>query len=254
MEKDIIVAKFGSDVVCGSGGIEQEIIAGYVSGLIDRKRDNGLIVVSSGAIKAGETRLRNNHFEVDKYDDVTLAQLGCTTVMHAWESEFERHKVMAGGLLTTHHEIEDKQEGSMLQKTLRKALNKDVVSIINENDALSEEELMAYAEAADNDGLATLIAIKSGASELNIYTTQGGIYDDSGVLIEEINRHNYYEIESMLASRQGQKSSTSTRGGGRGGVIKKIQAAKKASMAGIAVSIMKPTENMVGENITRVIW
>ncbi len=254
MEKDIVVAKFGSEVVCGDDGVEQEIIAGYVSGLVDRKGYNGLIVVSSGAIKAGEARLRKNHFEVDKYDDVTLAQLGCTTVMHAWESEFERHKVMAGGLLTTHHEIEDRQEGSMLQKTLRKALDKDVVSIINENDALSEEELMAYAEAADNDGLATLIAIKSGASELNIYTTQGGIYDDSGVLIEEINRHNYYEIKSMLASRQGQKPSTSTRGGGRGGVIKKIQAAKKASMAGIAVSIMKPTENMVGENITRVIW
>ena len=58
----------------------------------------------------------------------------------------------------------------------------------------------------------------------------------------------------MLILRQSKVDEGGYGSSGRGGAVKKIQAARKAAMAGIEVSIMAPSTDMVGDKITRVVW
>lgn len=254
MTKSIKVVKFGSELVVDHQGIAREAIEQYATGLvINSQAEEGLVVVTSGAVAAGKRRLEVSGKSADDgWDKVTLAQLGATSIMNAWEMAFDDVGIYAGGLFATHHEIEDRSEGPSLIRAMKLALSRGVVSIVNENDALSDIELMKLACGGDNDGLASHIAKAIGADVLQLFTKKGGIVDDNGELIEEVNSNNHEQIYSMLRERELSKGAEYT-SVGRGGILSKIEAGWSAAQAGIDVRIAATNHDMTGEMVTNIV-
>lgn len=243
---NITVVKFGSELVAAEEGISEEKIGEYAEGLVGSYIDDGLVVVTSGAVLAGRSRVLERGDDPARFNDVTLAQLGSASIMSAWERAFAENDVLAGGLLTTHHEIEDSAEGPYLFRAIDFAKASGVACIINENDALSDRELMKLAHCEDNDGLASHIATSIGARSLKIFTKMGGIIDDDGELIEEVNMQNHASVSAKLQKRYRKP------GNGRGGIGAKLDATWKAARAGVDSSIAKPNKDMTGDYVTRV--
>jgi len=244
---NIIVAKFGSELVTSGDGVDQDKINSYAEGLITTYRPSQLIIVSSGAVNAGRARVTqlNNDLSI-----ITLSQLGAASIVSAWESAFARFDVLSGGLLVTHNELQNLHEGPQFMRALDLALQNNVISIINENDALSDTELMKLAVGGDNDGLAAHIATSLPAAKLLLFTKRGGIVDESGQLIPIIDAHNTTETEAMLNCRSLKESTDSV---GRGGMISKFQAARRAAVGGVETLIAEPSADMRGKNITRFV-
>lgn len=243
MSENITVVKFGSELVANGVGVEQSRINDYASGLVETYGADGLIVVTSGAVASGKARVQQAGERLEDYSDVTLAQLGCASVMRAWEAAFERAGVMAGGLLTTHHEIEDLEEGPSLVRAINAARRNRVISVINENDAMSNRELIELAYGGDNDGLASHIARAVGADALMLFSTMGGVFDDDGELIERVDQTNIEQVRDIAIERAPGKD-------GRGGLVTKVNSAYEAAEAGIASQITGVNADMTGENST----
>lgn len=251
MNKTIVVVKFGSELLSDDSGIMQSAIDGYARGLSHRLMNgHKLIVVTSGAVSAGAGLVRERGVKMQEYQSAVLAQLGCAAVTRAWEIAFAKLGILAGGLLVTHHQLSAKKEGGYFTQHLLDAAALGVVSIINENDALSDIELMQLAAGGDNDGLARHIAASVGAAELVLFTKDGGIVDETGRLIAEVTNANIRQIEQMLAVRSSSKKAT---GRGRGGIVSKFAAAKAAAQAGIATKIAAADHDMTGNNATEFV-
>lgn len=250
MGKSITVAKFGSELIVNDYGIDQDAINSYAEGLGRYHEVTNLIIVTSGAVAAGRSREQQRGIDIDTYSDATLAQLGAISVMAAWEEAFSRQGISAGGLFVTHHELEDTKEGNSFVRALDDAGGRDVVSLVNANDALSNDELMELACGGDNDGLAAHIATIVGAKYLNIYTKKGGLVDDLGNRIPVVDLSNIEEVEAMLKNRKVKKDQ---RGNGKGGFAKKIKAGWRASANGTVTHITSVSEHMTWENSTQII-
>ncbi|MES2971541.1 MAG: hypothetical protein V4702_04415 [Patescibacteria group bacterium] len=133
---------------------------------------------------------------------------------------------MGGQLLITHREIDDQYEGPSLLQALEENIAHHVITIANENDALSIAELKKLAYGEDNDGLAKHLAITIGASALLLMTDKIGLLDGTRFVREigtsdadRSRAHNYVQ-----AANSGNK-----KGGGR----TKLAASIEAANAGI---------------------
>jgi glutamate 5-kinase len=245
--KEFKVVKFGSELVTNKDGVDYGKIEAYADGLAEQLNKRSLIVVTSGAVAAGEARERKMGRDTEKYSASTLAQLGCASIMRAWELAFEDRGVSSGGLLVTHHELGSKNEGTRFVEQLYESAGKDIVSIINENDALSNFELMQLACGGDNDGLACHIAEAVNAKELTLFTGLGGIVDQYGELISRIDETNAGDVHAMLLGRAVEEKG---RGIGRGGIVKKFEAARLAASIGIKTQIAAVNDGMSGNRVT----
>jgi len=248
--EEYTVAKFGRELVANGHGVNQGLIDGYAAGLVESYGPDKLIVVTSGAVAAGIARQEAKGIDVSDWCEITLAQLGSASIMRAWEAAFDKVGVSAGGLLTTHHEIEDVEEGPSLKRALLLAHDRRVVSLVNENDALSNTELMELFTGGDNDGLASHIAVACGVRALKLFTKKGGIVDEQGNLIERVDSSNYVTTLAMIKERELRNQDA---GNGRGGMSKKLLAAWTAAQAGIQAEITKPNYSMTGEFTTQVV-
>jgi glutamate 5-kinase len=253
MSAETKVVKLGSELVSGEFGVEQEVIDGYAAGLVETYGSSGLVVVTSGAVKAGRAIVRAVYGkEVENFEEPTLAQIGNVAVMASWQVGFGVQGVLAGEILTTHQEIEDLTEGPVLVETLMMAADRGVVSIVNNNDANSRDELESFHQGKDNDRMGLHLALAIGASLLGIFTKDGGVFDDDGKLIEEINQSNYDDVMFMLVSRESRGEGISD--GGKGGIISKVRNSWEAARAGVPSFIAAPNEDMTGKNVTRFVW
>ncbi len=248
MNRNIVVVKFGSELVTNELGVDQSKINQYAAGLKEVYKPSDLIIVTSGAVKAGHARAKK--LGVTELSEVTLSQLGAAQIVAAWERAFAAVRVLAGGLLVTHNELTDTSEGPKFITALNHALDAGVVSIINENDALSDTELMQLAVGGDNDGLASHIAQKVRASKLVLFTSKGGVMDDHDNLITRVDTSNSAGVFAMLEERALANKAT---GAGRGGIVTKFIAARTAAQDGITVSIAKPAPDMNGDLITEFV-
>lgn len=245
-------AKFGSELVTNADGVDHGAIQSHAQELIDEYAPGGLVVVTSGAVAAGRLRVEGWGDDVSKYELKTLAQLGSASIMKAWEDAFDNLGIKAGGLLTTHHEIDDRHEGPSLIQSMRWAAERDVVSIVNENDALSVVELMRLFTGGENDGLAAHLAIALGCARLRLFTRGGGIRDEDGRVLGEINKSNYYSTFRMIYRRSGGISAKKA-GNGRGGAHTKLKWAARSSCSGVETQILRPLNQGSDQRITKVV-
>lgn len=180
--KETLVVKYGSTSVAGEDGMDKQKLARYAEQIARLNERYGVVVVSSGAVAVGECLWRKYHKEAFKDSGQPFAMLGSAHVVTAWQEAFGRENVLAGQLLVTHREISDPSEGWSLRNVLAANLRHGIVTVANENDALSIEELAELAYGGDNDGLASNIARILTARALCLMSDKEGLLDGKASL------------------------------------------------------------------------
>ena len=231
--RELVVVKFGSESVTDHTGIAHDRIAHYASQLSQTAFD--LIVVSSGAVKTGEAIWRRQHSKKHATNE-SYATLGNARVTAAWQDAFERHGRLAGGMLATHQEVKSRKEGPRFKQTLADNLDSGIISILNENDAVNDEEMVQYLLGGDNDELAFEIAKTMGASALMLMTDVPGLLDLQGGVVSQVS---YSPLEHARA--RGFAGEINERGQG---MPTKVGAAIMAAEIGIESYIAAAGQNL----------
>ena len=230
--KDIsrVVVKLGTGVLTDArkqlDSAQLKQLAAQVAAL--RASGREVVLVTSGAVGAGMGALGFNKRPTDLAELQACAAVGQSRLMATYEKLFARHRITVAQVLLTHDDLEHKERHLNARNTLIALLERGVVPIINENDAVSFTEL----KFGDNDKLSALVASLLPADLLVILTTVDGVVENFGKptartlsLIETIDDR----IEKMAG---GTTSVTAV-----GGMTSKIHAAKIAVRSGIPLVI-----------------
>lgn len=235
-----ILVKLGTNLLTGgSEHLSLETMSSLV-GQMARLHKQGLdvIVVSSGAIAAGRQRLGPIKGCKDTPFKQVLAAVGQSRLMDAYDQLFGWHEITIAQTLLTRTDLTERLSYLNARNTLFMLLELRVVPIVNENDVVAVDEIRE-AQFGDNDNLSALVASLVDADLLMILTDKSGLYsadpdkNPNAQLIQCVDRID--ESIECLAS-----ASSSTRG--TGGMVTKIEAAKLATAAGVAVVIANGKE------------
>src|SRR3954471_7066163 len=227
-----IVVKVGSSLVTDEGrGLDERAIGEWsrqLAALAAEGRE--VIMVSSGAIAEGMKRLgwTTRPHELDKLQ--AAAAVGQMGLAQMYETKLREHGMASAQVLLTHADLADRERYLNARSTLLTLLSLRVLPVINENDTVVNDEI----KFGDNDTLGALVANLVEADVLVILTDQKGLYsadprkDPAAVFIDEA-RAGDAALEAMAG---GAGSSL-----GRGGMITKILAAKRAAGSGASTVI-----------------
>ncbi|MGB5541404.1 MAG: glutamate 5-kinase, partial [Gammaproteobacteria bacterium] len=169
------VVKIGSSLLTNDGqGLAVDAISGWVEQIAGlRQAGREVLLVSSGAVAEGMTRLgwkRRPHALHELQAAAAVGQMG---LVQAYESRFQKFGLHTAQVLLTHEDLADRQRYLNARSTLRTLLGLGVIPVVNENDTVTTEEI----RFGDNDTLAALVANLSAADLLILRTDQGGRYD-----------------------------------------------------------------------------
>jgi len=191
-----------------------------------QKTGKRVVIVSSGAVGFGRAILKErNKLTLPKAsvsEKQALASLGQSMLIDSYRNAFAKEKLAAAQILVTRTDFENKSHLQNLKATLNQLLDWGAVPIINENDAVANEEI----KVGDNDNLSADIALLYPKSILILLTTVDAFYRD-GVRVSHIGK-----ITPDIKRHAGNAS-----GGGTGGMITKLQAAEKILKANQLMSI-----------------
>ena len=191
-----------------------------------------IIIVSSGAVGLGTTKLGLKERPKDTPSKQACAAVGQCELMYMYDNQFAKYNLTVAQILLTKVVIESESRVNVIN-TFQKLLEHNVIPIVNENDTVAIDELLL--EVGENDSLAAIVAHLSQADLLIILSDIDGLYDkdphsnpDAKLIpvVEEITD----EIRSLAGG-----AGTSF---GKGGMITKINAADIAKNAGIDMVIM----------------
>jgi glutamate 5-kinase len=228
-----VVAKIGtSSLTDERGEIRREAIAKLcleVAAL--RAGGHRVVVVSSGAIGAGLPALGlEGHRPRDAVTLQALSAVGQSRLMGVYDDELSHHGLVPGQVLLAPLDFVERRQYLQARGTLLRLLELGVVPVVNENDAIADDEI----RFGDNDRIAALVAHLVRAELLVLLTDTPGLLsadprlDASASLIEEI-----LQIDEELESRAGGPGSV----GGSGGMTSKVAAAKIAAWSGVRTVI-----------------
>ncbi|MDM8523483.1 glutamate 5-kinase [Desulfococcaceae bacterium HSG8] len=228
-----LVVKVGSNILTKDNGLNLDVIRS-VSRQICCLIDDGLevLLVSSGAMAAGIKRLGLPKRPDDIPGRQAAAAVGQAGLIMEYENAFEQYGKKVAQLLLTSDGLISRKRYLNARNTLHTLLSWGVVPIINENDTVSVEEI----KFGDNDNLSAMITLLMDADMLVNLTDIDGLYNkdprtcQDAELIPEIStiRKN---IEKFAGDIPGAL--------GTGGMLAKIKAARKVTMAGTPMIIAK---------------
>ncbi len=222
-----IVVKVGSSLVTNQGeGLDTVAIGNWAQQIATlRQLGYEVVLVSSGAIAEGMQRLGWKQRPSAVHELQAAAAVGQMGLVQVYESCFRKHDLHAAQVLLTHADLADRERYLNARSTLRTLLRLNIVPVINENDTVVTDEI----KFGDNDTLGALVANLIEADALIILTDQSGLYtadprqDPNAILV----RHAQASDEKLEAMAGGAGSHI-----GRGGMITKILAAKRAARSG----------------------
>ncbi len=190
-----------------------------------------IVVVTSGAISAGWAALdRGEQRPSDPAVLQAVSAVGQHRLMRLWQDGLDPHGLLAGQVLLAPLDFVHRTQYLHARGTLRHLIDLGVVPVVNENDAVADEEI----RFGDNDRLAALVAHLVGAQLLVLLTDAPGLLtadprqDAAASLIEEV-----VEIDHQLERLAGGPGSAA----GSGGMASKLAAAKIATWSGVEAVI-----------------
>ena len=196
-----------------------------------RDRGDRVVVVTSGAIAAGLPALGLSW--ANQVDVATLqaaSAVGQSRLMRVYDDLLGRRGLVGGQVLLAPLDFFHRSQYLHARATLRRLLELGVVPIVNENDAVADDEI----RFGDNDRLAALVANLVAADVLVLLTDTPGLLDrdprmhETGSLIEEI-----VEVDHVLEGVAGGPGSWR----GSGGMATKLAAARMAAWSGVRAVI-----------------
>ena len=154
-----IVAKFGTSLLtAGSDKLDLESMSRLV-GQVVRLREQGcqVAVVSSGAQAAGRHRLRGKLAPGRTLSRQAVASVGQSHLMQSWDELFDWHDTVVAQVLLTRRDLTDRLGYLNARNTLRDLLEAGALPIVNENDAVALDEVLAT-RIGENDTLSAYVA------------------------------------------------------------------------------------------------
>ena len=228
-----VVVKVGTSTLTrGSHYIDQAHMLELVRALVSlREQGHEVVLVSSGAIAAGRAVLDEASLPRTLGSKQLLASVGQVKLIGMYADLFAIYRTHIGQLLLTRADLENRERYLNARDTITALLSSGVLPIINENDAVSIAEI----KVGDNDNLAAITAILVDAAQVILLTDQQGLYDrDPRVHPDARLLHEVESIDDELMARAGGGAGAA----GTGGMQTKLQAARKASQAGIELVII----------------
>jgi len=227
-----IVVKVGSSLVTNEGrGLDEQAIGEWCRQLSALVRDGReVIMVSSGAIAEGMKRLGWTTRPQQLHELQAAAAVGQMGLAQMYETKLRENGLGSAQVLLTHADLADRERYLNARSTLLTLLTHGVLPVINENDTVVNDEI----KFGDNDTLGALVANLVEADALIILTDQKGLYtadprrDPTATFVHEA-RAGDAKLEDMAG---GAGSSI-----GKGGMITKILAAKRAAGSGASTVI-----------------
>lgn len=227
-----VVIKIGSALLVDRGsGIRKEWLDAICDDIAALKaRGTDVLVVSSGAIALGRTVLDMPSGALKLEESQACAAVGQIALARHWSESLSRHQIVAGQVLLTLGDTEERRRYLNARATLNQLLKIGAVPIINENDTVATTEI----RYGDNDRLAARVATMAGADLLVLLSDIDGLYtapphlDSKALFLETIE-----EITPAIEAMAGGAASELSRGGMR----TKIDAGKIATSAGCAMII-----------------
>lgn len=234
-----LVIKVGSAVLTGPRGLNRVMIHRLSDQLAElRERNREIVVVSSGAVASGLRKVGLTERPRTIPHKQAVAAVGQGVLMEAWEAAFDKYELLVAQVLLTSEDLAHRHRYLNARNTLETLLDWGILPIINENDTVVVEEI----KFGDNDQLSAMIAGLIGADLVINLTDTEGLYDcdprldDSAHLISVVNR-----VDSKLLA-----CATPSPGAvGTGGMLSKINAAKKCLASGIPMIIAPGKERDV---------
>lgn len=135
-----------------------------------------VVLVTSGAIGVGASLMKLEKYPETIPDQQAISSIGQTTLMTLYSQFFNHYNQVVGQILFTKDIIDFPTSYENMQNTLIRLLEKKVVPIINENDAVSVDELNHETKFGDNDTLSAYIAQTVNADLLIILSDVDGLY------------------------------------------------------------------------------
>ena len=235
-----IVAKVGSSLVTNDGqGLDRQAVAHWASQIAAlRNQGKQVVLVSSGAIAEGMARLGWAKRPTSMHELQAAAAVGQMGLAQAYEVAFSKHNLRTAQILLTHEDLADRQRYLNARSTLFALLRLGVVPIVNENDTVATDEIAV----GDNDTLGALVTNLIEADALIILTDQRGLYESDP-------RKNP-EARFVSHAKAGDLTLEAMAGGtgsgiGKGGMLTKILAAKRAARSGAHTVIASGREHEV---------
>ena len=227
-----LVLKIGSSLLVGSDGqLRRAWLQALASDVAAcRAAGQEVILVSSGAIALGRHRLGLPTGRLRLEESQAAAAAGQGLLIQSYQSVFESHHVQIGQILLTMSDTERRRGYLNARETMETLLSLEALPLVNENDSMTTEEI----RFGDNDRLAARVAQMIQADTLVLFSDVNGLYtadpsqDPDAVLIPEVHQITS-DIEAMAGSARP--------GGGSGGMVTKLMAAKIALAAGCRVAI-----------------
>jgi glutamate 5-kinase len=227
-----VVIKVGSSLVTNEGrGLDEQAIGEWCRQIAHLMRDGReVIMVSSGAIAEGMKRLGWSVRPKAIQELQAAAAVGQMGLAQMYETKLRLNELGSAQVLLTHADLADRERYLNARSTLLTLLKLGVVPVINENDTVVNDEI----KFGDNDTLGALVANLVDADALIILTDQKGLFtadprkDPKAEFVTEAKAGDL-ELERMAG---GAGSSI-----GRGGMLTKILAAKRAAGSGASTVI-----------------
>jgi glutamate 5-kinase len=227
-----IVVKVGSSLVTDEGrGVDAAAIGNWarqLAALAQQGRE--VVMVSSGAIAEGMKRLGWRERPKELHELQAAAAVGQMGLVQMYESCLSAHGMASAQVLLTHADLADRERYLNARSTLLTLLGLRVIPVINENDTVVTDEI----KFGDNDTLGALVANLVDADAYVILTDQRGLYtadprrDPAAVFVDEAAAG-----DPALEAMAGGAGS----GIGKGGMLTKILAAKRAARSGTSTVI-----------------
>jgi glutamate 5-kinase len=240
------VIKIGSSLLTNDGrGLALEAIDSWVDQMVElRRQGREVLLVSSGAVAEGMTRLGWSQRPHALHNLQAAAAVGQMGLVQAYESRFQRYGLHTAQVLLTHDDLADRQRYLNARSTLRTLLSLGVIPVVNENDTVTTEEI----RFGDNDTLAALVANLVEADLLIFLTDQAGMFDS-----DPRNNPAASRIGEAEAGDLSLESMASGSGGalGRGGMLTKVRAAARAAKSGTMTLIAPGREADILQRIAR---
>jgi glutamate 5-kinase len=229
-----IVIKVGSSLVTNEGrGLDEHAIGEWcrqIAALMGAADKREIIMVSSGAIAEGMKRLGWATRPHEVHELQAAAAVGQMGLVQMYETKLRQHGLGSAQVLLTHADLADRERYLNARSTLNTLLLHHVLPVINENDTVVNDEI----KFGDNDTLGALVANLVEADALVILTDQAGLFtadprkDSTATLVQQAQAGD----PALEAMAGGAGSSI-----GRGGMLTKILAAKRAAGSGASTVI-----------------
>ncbi len=223
-----IVAKIGTaSITDDRGAIDHGAIAKLsdeVAGL--RAAGHDVIVVSSGAVAAGVAALGLQGRPTDVQTLQAVSAAGQSRLVEAYDRQLGRHGLVGAQVLVDPHDFVDRTQYLHARRTIERLLELGCVPVVNENDAIANDEL----RFGDNDHIAALVANAVRADVLVLLTDMDGLFtadprrDAAATLVP------FVRVDDPLLAIDADRRGS---GRGSGGMASKLTAARMASWSGV---------------------